>query len=307
MLAFTKVMSVGSSSGAPPTPHPTPRTDDPGSIDQVVKRTDLDAVGKMLGMIEEVLNESAEAPMLPSPPINTPAFSPAPSVYKGTRTRGLSGIGDRLAQLKLEERSSPLKDSDTASVSRSVVAFIPEEEDDDEIGSQDSGNNEGINILLPKHNPHTSSSSLQGSLGGIPVVLGSPKVNPLMEEFLNFSSAELPVVDPDTKGTSSTVIASAGDNSSGNGIVDSSHRSTKSVTGDEVVEKSNWAEEVMDGVDRAFKQVEQLAMDQHHVDSSRTFEEYFIGRLNQVLESKHRIAKFEVRQKETVVNGVHEE
>ncbi|KAF1963421.1 hypothetical protein CC80DRAFT_397298 [Byssothecium circinans] len=287
-MSSFKVTSVGSSSGAPSPPHATPRTDASGSIDEPVS-TNLDAVGNILKPIEEVLNESAETAMLPSPPINTPeTFSPAPSVYKGGRSRGLSGIGDRLMQLKLEERH------DSASSSRSAAASIPED-DDEEVGGQDSARNEGKAPVRAPQLPQTATPSLlPHSQGNVPIALGSPKMNPRMEEFLNFTSDELPVVDPDKKGTSSTVVASAGDPVGGESSVSSSRLSMKSNASEDVVEKSNWAEEVMDYADRAIRQMEQLALDEFRVDPTRTFQEHFIARLNQVLQNENRVAKFEV-------------
>jgi hypothetical protein len=80
----------------------------------------------------------------------------------------------------------------------------------------------------------------------------------------------------------------------GENPLDSSALSIKSGTSEGVVEKSNWAEEVIDYADRAIKQMEQLAMDEFSVDNSRTFEEYFINHLNQVLQNENRISKFEV-------------
>jgi hypothetical protein len=143
---------------------------------------------------------------LPSPPINTPlSFSPAPSVYKGGRNRGLSVLGDRLEKLRLEERGFKRGgDSDAASSSRSIIASIQElgvDEDDEDTGSQDSGDY-GKFLLRNTYNHNTvATSPLRDNTGTAPII------NPRVVEFLNFKSGDLPVVDPDKKGSSSTVVA----------------------------------------------------------------------------------------------------
>ncbi|KAF2005929.1 hypothetical protein P154DRAFT_289391 [Amniculicola lignicola CBS 123094] len=72
--------------------------------------TDLTAVSQTLEPIQETLNEVCDEFRYPSPPGNTPAFSPAPSVmsysaFKG-RHRGLSTVAARLQALKLDECSN---------------------------------------------------------------------------------------------------------------------------------------------------------------------------------------------------------
>jgi hypothetical protein len=280
----TKVTSVCSTSGVPTPPNATPRTEASVGI-ELPPYTDLNAVGRILGTVQEDLNESADAAMYPSPPINTPEpFSPAPSVYRATRGRGLSAIGDRLAQLKLEERVSPRKDTDVASSNRSVVASIEENEDEDEYEGDDRG--EALIGMVPSPCPVKSHE--------IPFVLGSPNNNPRIEEYLNFTSDDLPVTGPNKKGSASTLLAAGhlGLHSRENSI--KSAKSDGAASG--VTEKSTWAEEVEDGANRAVKQLEQLAWDEYNVDPSKTIENYYIARLQRLLGSVDREVKVTVSE-----------
>jgi len=278
----TKVTSVCSTSGVPTPPNATPRTEASVGVD-VPPYTDLNAVGRILGTVEEDLNESADAAMYPSPPINTPEpFSPAPSVYRATRGRGLSAIGDRLAQLKLEERVSPRKDTDVTSSNRSVVASI--EEDDEEEEDEGVDYREALNGMMRSPCPVKAPE--------IPIVLGSPSNNPRIEEYLNFTSDDLPVTDPNKKGSTSTLLTAGhvGLHSRENSI--KSAKSDGAASG--VTEKSTWAEEVEDGANRAVKQLEQLALDEYNVDPSKTIEDYYIARLQRLLSSVDREVKVTV-------------
>lgn len=273
-----------STSGAPTPPNPTPRTEALDDIDSP-PRVDLADVGRILGPIEEDLNESADAAMYPSPPINTPeTFSPAPSVKYG-RGRGLSAIGDRLAQLKLEERSSSGKDADVTSSNRSAVASIAE--DDGEDVADDMSSTGKYSTAKAHHNITSASSLISPTAGSIPIMLGSPRINPLIEEYLNFNSHDLPVSNPDKKPTSSTEVPPEGSHSRGNSI-----KSDGAVSG--VSEKTNWAEEVEDYADRAIMQLEQLALDEFIADPSRSIEDHYVARLKKLLAAAHRKAPVEV-------------
>ncbi|ORY07518.1 hypothetical protein BCR34DRAFT_603839 [Clohesyomyces aquaticus] len=119
-----KITSVGSSSGAPSPPPPTARTD-ASQMTDAASETDLNAIGPYLAQIQEAHNESADAALLPSPPVNTPAGvgSPASSAKK-FRGRGLSGIGDRLMQLKWEDRMVTVPEASSVSES-GPSAFAP--------------------------------------------------------------------------------------------------------------------------------------------------------------------------------------
>ncbi|KAF2687856.1 hypothetical protein K458DRAFT_294007 [Lentithecium fluviatile CBS 122367] len=286
----TKVTSLCSTSGAPTTPNATPRTEASVSTDNI-PHTDLNAVGRILGTVQEDLNESADAAMYPSPPINTPeAFSPAPSVYRPARGRGLSAIGDRLAQLKLEERISPRKDTDVTSSNRSVVASIEEDDKDEQ---DDDGASSG------KYSPAQSPCPAKPSVSffnptpvSIPIALGSPSSNPRIQEYLSFTSNDLPVTGPNKPDTSSTLAAPA---------MHSRENSIKSVKSDGAVsgvtEKSTWAEEVEDAAKRTVLQLEQLAMDEYNVDASKTIDDYYIARWQRLLSAPDRQIKVTVSKK----------
>lgn len=283
----TKVTSVSSTSGVPTPPNATPRTEASVPID-FPPHTDLNVVDKILGTVQEDLNESADAAMYPSPPINTPeAFSPAPSVYKAARGRGLSAIGDRLLQLKLEERTSPRKDTDVTSDSRSVVASIEENEEEDE----GEYRHETLNGMMRSPCPVKAPS--------IPIVLGSPGNNPRIEEYLNFSSNDLPVTGPNEHAAASGHLATGhlGLHSRENSI--KSAKSDGAASG--VTEKSTWAEDVEDAVNRAVQRLEQLAMDEYNCDPSKTIEDYYTARLQRLLNATNR--KVKVTVSETVKTG----
>ena len=278
----TKVTSVCSTSGVPTPPNATPRTEASVGV-EVPPFTDLNAVGTILGTVQEDLNESADAAMYPSPPINTPEpFSPSPSVYKAviTRGRGLSAIGDRLAQLKLEDRVSPRKDTDVTSSNRSVVASIEENEDEAD----------GEHYFQALNGMMRSPCPVQAP--AIPIALGSPSNNPRIEEYLNFTSDDLPVTGPDKQGPASTHLPTGhlGLHSRDNSIM--SGKSDGAASG--VTEKSTWAEEVEDGANRAVMRLEQLATDEYKVDPSKTMEDYYIARLQKLLNASGREVKVTV-------------
>jgi hypothetical protein len=161
-ITFSKVVSLGSASEDPTPPHPTPAPDF-AADDHSLHDTDLMAVSKTLAPIEEDLNEKAYEAMYPSPPVQTPeAFSPAPSVIvrQYRRSRGLSHLPERLAQVQLESSMD-----DTASSSHSAAL------------SQDDDGNTGS--------------------GSITIGLGSPTVNPRLAEYLAHPpprSAPIPLV-----------------------------------------------------------------------------------------------------------------
>jgi hypothetical protein len=223
--------------------------------------------------------------MYPSPPINTPeAFSPAPSVYSRTRGRGLSAIGDRLAQLKLEERSSPRKDIDD---NCSIVTSIKEDEEEDDEEQYPAS----LDGMMRSPGPVKAPS--------IPIVLGSPSKNPRIEEYLNFSSDDLPVTSPNNAAEASAHVETAhlGLHSRDNSI--KSARSAQSVASG-VTEKSTWAEDVEDSANRAVKRLEQLAEDEHKCDPSKTVAEYYTARLQRLLNTPDKKVKVTVSKH---VNG----
>jgi hypothetical protein len=263
---------------------------------------DFNAVAKILGPIQESLNESAMEAGYPSPPINTPEVgSPVPSViyrYPQTRGRGFSVIGDRLAQLKIDNRKAHhQRDGDVTSSSFSAEPSVTEDEDADmasisEVLSDGGRDRQGSGHIRGSIVP---LSPLDGTEGSVPIALGSPTVNPRIEEYLSFTSKDLPANEvapcfPTTlmeMSTSSikTVVAPG-----------SSRNSLKS---DGVTEKSNWAEELEDAVDRTCMRLEQLAMDEHNTDPSKSLDEYYISRLARLLGSHKRAIPVNIQK----VNG----
>ncbi|KAJ4303562.1 hypothetical protein N0V90_002461 [Kalmusia sp. IMI 367209] len=288
-MMSTKVMSLGSTSGAPTPPNPTPCTEALTSNDKVA-HPDFDAVGRILGPIQEDLNEKADVAMLPSPPINTPeAFSPAPSVYRPARSRGFSLLGDRLNQLKLQERSSPYKDSDTASSNRSVETSIEEDEgehmedDTSSTGKRSTPKNSRFRYAVSLAAPPPSSIS---------IALGSPSLNPRIEEYVHFSSKDLPVTGPTKYASSSTQAIPAHEGSHTRGVSRESVKSDGEVSG--VTEKSTWAEEVEDAAERSFLQLEQLAVDEYIINPNRSMEDHYLDRLQRLLTATNQRVKVKV-------------
>ncbi|KAF1979780.1 hypothetical protein BU23DRAFT_496659 [Bimuria novae-zelandiae CBS 107.79] len=282
----TKVMSLSSTSG-PPTPPPQTPCSDSSAAHDYGAQPDFEAIGRILGPIQEDLNEQAEVAMLPSPPINTPeAFSPAPSVYRPARNRGFSLLGDRLAQLKLHERSSPHKDSDCASSNRSVA--LSNEEDDRE-SMEDDASSVGARSTGLLNTPRLTRSA-------IPIALGSARLNPRIEEYVHFSSKDLPVTGPVKLATSSTQAVPANDGSHTRGAsVDTIRTNHTGVT-----EKSTWAEEVEDATERAFLRLEQLAYDEATINPQRSMEDYYVERLQRLLLSADRKVKLKVSYEPSV-------
>ena len=133
----TKITCLDSQSDAAPSvPNPTPATepvDSPFSSDPVDPPPEMDynAVAKILGPIQESLNEAAMEAGYPSPPINTPEVgSPSPSIiyrHPTTRSRGFSAVGDRLAQLKIDDRKARTREGDIVSSSYSPEPSVVED------------------------------------------------------------------------------------------------------------------------------------------------------------------------------------
>lgn len=255
---FTKVMSVDSASGAPTPPHPTPATD---TLEQAQSgnETDLTAVSKTLEPIQEDLNEAADYAMFPSPPINTPeAFSPAPSIIIRQHQRGcgLSAVGDRLAQLSIGERVLYGKRDHDGDSSTHSVAHSLDEERDGSYGRIDT----------PLFSP----------TGSIPIALGSPAVNPRINDFLSFQAA----------GDGAPAKGSGEKGKSGGG------GGSESVT-----EKTNWEDEVVADVERALKRLEQLADDEGVTKPAKPAKQHYVELLQKVLDGADR--KYPVTLKKT--------
>lgn len=248
MPAFTKVMSLGSSSGAPTAPLPTPVTEVANDIDSNPK-PDLMAVSQSLVPMQERLNDEAEYAMFPTTPLNTPeAFSPAPSVVlrRVQRGRGLSAIGDRLAQLSTIDRHRfPIKDEHVDSSSHSVTDNSIDEEGD------------SVGVDTPFFTP----------TGSLPITLGSPTANPRLDEYLAYRSSG---VDSTMKNLGNAQVDGSGSQDGGVG------------------EKSNWAEEVIGDLERALMRLEQLADDEGAADGAKPAREYYVERLIKALEAGDR-------------------
>ncbi|KAJ4375200.1 hypothetical protein N0V83_002286 [Neocucurbitaria cava] len=299
---MTKVTSLGSpysGSGAPSVPNPTPATETLDSLEnEPTPPMDFAAVAKILGPIQESLNESAEEAMYPSPPINTPeVLSPAPSVHRyQTRVRGFSLIGDRLAQLKIDSRKPPRRDLDVASSNRSAEPSVTGGEEGDvasvgEVLNECGKDKDGLG--------HSSMSPAPlGSPvgeGSVPIALGSPTVNPRIEEYLSFTSKDLPTKSP-APFFASTLIEKAPSSTKtahDNESLDS-HNTIQSEDG--VTEKSNWGAELEESVDRVCMRLEQLARDEYVIDPSKSLEEYYIARLQRLLGSDKRVVPVKIQK-----------
>jgi hypothetical protein len=155
---FIKTTAFSTGNVTPAPPNGTPATD---FAEELVPdhEPDLLAVDRTLEPIQEDLNEAADIAMFPSPPMHTPAFSPAPSVVMRPiqRGRGFSVIQDRLAQLTIGHRSI----DDEISTARSTAQSVDDGGDDSPIAFSPTGS--------------------------IPVALGSPAMNPRLSEYLSYS------------------------------------------------------------------------------------------------------------------------
>ncbi len=277
----TSLSSQHSGAGTPSVPNPTPATDALDDVEvQAPDPVDLAAVTNILVPIQEELNDIADEAMYPSPPINTPeALSPAPSVVvrqQQGRTRGLSGIGDRIAEIKLG-RKCPR--SDTAS-HRSAGAHRDDSVSVGDVLSDDGSDNFAHGLRGKNIHPLFAQTRSDSS---VPIALGSPMFNPRIDEYTAFEDGSPPVAI-------APITAS---------LLEDSASSIKTLFDDEsltfikgeggVMEKSNWAEEVEDHVDRVCLRLEQLAHDEHALDPSKTMEEYYVTRLDRLLNCGKRV------------------
>ncbi|KAF2800582.1 hypothetical protein K505DRAFT_228445 [Melanomma pulvis-pyrius CBS 109.77] len=289
----TKVTSLASSSsGAPTPPNPTPCTSATDDVDSL-PTMDLAAVGHILEPIQEVLNEAAEESKYPSPPTNTPEiFTPAHSVrsFNYGRGRGLSLIGDRLSQLKIEARSASSKDKS-----------VSERDDDDNIS-----NGKDKFDVTDSQRDETLMISIDS--GEILIGLGSPKLNPLIQEYHGFQSGDSPATS--TAAAASEVTAadrpsSAGASTESEVVSSKSAKTARFSMQSEggVTEKTNWAEEVVDDLERALSRLEQLAQDEHFDDPSKEAEEYYEARLKELLASDNRKYPVKVNKKDVKVEA----
>jgi hypothetical protein len=257
---------------------------------------DFAAVTRILAPITETLNESAEEAMYPSPPINTPVVgSPTPSMtYRyPTRGRSFSIIGDRLAQLKIDGRKSHRhrhnRDTDMTSSSRSIEASIADDCDECDMASisevlgascKDKACSGHVSMSISPPLPSTMGADL------VPIALGSPTINPRIEEYLSFTSKDLPTQAPPP--ATGATLAEHASSTSTTAMDAASLRSRVSFKSDGVTEKSNWAEELEDSVNRTCLRLEQLAQDEHTADPSKSMEDYYVARLRRILGNNKR-------------------
>lgn len=234
---------------------------------------DFAAVVKKLDPIQETLNESADMAMYPSPPINTPEIlSPAPSIVHrapASRARGFSIIDDRFAELKMTNTLQ--READAISSNRSMEPSVAGEQDHDATSILELPSKEGKSKLTPGAN-NLSAAPSTATVGDseVPIALGSPTVNPRIVEYLSFSSKDLP-----TKGSRNSLKSDGG-----------------------VTEKSNWAEELEESVDRACMRLEQLAKDENTTNPSMSVDEYYIARLQRLLGSGKRVVPVKIEKVE---------
>ncbi|KAI8939099.1 hypothetical protein NX059_004936 [Plenodomus lindquistii] len=299
-VTATKVTSMGSQysgSGAPSVPNPTPTTEFSDGSELAPPDFNAAAVTKILAPIQELLNESADDARYPSPPINTPnAMSPAPSVASRYRVRSLSAVNDRLDKLKIEDRKFARRDADGTCSNTSVEPSIAED-DEYEMASISEVLSDASREKSHAHQPSMSSLSLRSPTadtdeGSVCIALGSPACNPRIEEYLTFSSKDLPTVSP-AECIPSTLIENG--NASFNTIVGPSS-SRDSMKSEGVTEKSNWAEEVEENVDHACMRLEQLARDEHVGDPSKSVDEYYVARLERLLGSRRRAVPVKIEK-----------
>tara|TARA_R110002003_G_scaffold433_4_gene19740 strand:+ start:18438 stop:19418 length:981 start_codon:yes stop_codon:yes gene_type:complete len=316
---ITKVTSLGSQSDGPTVLHPTPATEAlERDVVAALPPMDFAAVTKILDPIAESLNESAEEALYPSPPINTPIVaSPTPSlsVRLPFRARGFSAIGDRLAKLKIEERK-PLhrhhhhhhRGTDVASSSnRCIEPSVAEESEECDMASISEVMSEGCKDKdCPGHVSTSMSPPRPSPLGqgSVPIGLGSPTVNPRIEEYLSFTSKDLPTQAPPP--TTGTTLAEHASSTSTTALDGDSLCSRVSFKSDGVTEKSNWAEELEDNLDRTCYRLEQLAHDEHTADPTRTVEEYYVARLRRLLGASTRQVPVKIAKMSKEVKGVKE-
>ncbi|KAH7390712.1 hypothetical protein BKA66DRAFT_459596 [Pyrenochaeta sp. MPI-SDFR-AT-0127] len=198
-------------------------------------------------------------------------------------------LSTRLAQLQTDDYRFTHHNFDVASSNRSKEPSV----DEDNGGDMDSN----IKVLSNGGRDKTALGRASMSLpvlpaspvveGSVPIALGSPTVNPRIEEYLSFTSKDLPTKAPSAcfpstfVDTALSVSKMATDNES---LI--SRNSFKSDSG--VTEQSNWAEELEDCVDRACMRLEQLARDEFITDPSVSVEEYYIARLKRLLGSGKR-------------------
>ena len=289
-------MSLTSTSGTPRPLNVTPCT----SVNGDVGQPNLEAVDRLLGPIQEELNEKAEIAMLPSPPFNSPqTFSPVPSV-RVKRGRGFSLLNDRLNGVRPPSDYTP----SNGSVVMSSKADDNESLDDgSSVGDRPTGNKSS-----PKQTRHKVVTSLNiPTPGDTPENAGFGSLNERLEQYIQFTSQDLPVtgsVEAVEAASSSTQAVPTNDGSHTRGdsfdtikpnqgsVVDGNIGGTSDSKG--VTENSTWAEELEDSAERIFLRLEQLACDDYQIDSQLSMADHYLQRLQRLLASDTRRFKLKV-------------
>lgn len=269
----------GSTPGVVTVPNPTPIAE---ALDSEVvtppPEMDFHAMTKTLATIAEALNESAEEAMFPTPPINTPVVtSPAASVvYRNSnvRGRGMSTIGDRLARALAEGRRFN-HDSDIISTSDgSVRSSVPADDESDSVsellseGGRNGHDSRFTRRMLPVLLLNTRS---------VPIALGSPRVLPM--GLISFTSNDL-IDRPPVPFNSTDIIESTIPMRIGSGSL---HPDSVQSSATGVTEMSTWKEDVEATFERALLCLENLARDEHLLDSTKPMGYYYEAHLKRLL------------------------
>ncbi|KAL5118456.1 hypothetical protein ACEQ8H_003632 [Pleosporales sp. CAS-2024a] len=261
---------------------------------------DFAAVTRILAPITESLNEKADEAMFPSPPDNTPLVgSPtrsgtwAPPTHSFSRGRGFSDVRDRLSKLKMEGRRARRHhdhgDTDVTSSTRSAEPSVAEECDECDVASISEVMSEACKDKnCPDHASTCLSSPVPSPMGtgSVPIALGSPMINPRIEEYLSFTSKDLPSQAPAP--ATGTTLAQHAESTSTTALGANRMHSRISFKSDGVTEKSNWAEELEDTLEHTCLRLEQLAYDEHTADPTKTAEEYYVARMRRFFASGKR-------------------
>ncbi|USP79967.1 hypothetical protein yc1106_07241 [Curvularia clavata] len=301
IMGLKKITSLDCQSEGPSAPAPSvaseyPSTPVSGSVDPPPEM-DFDAVARVLGPLADALNEAALEASYPSPPNNTPAVgSPADSIlsrYPRPRGRGHSNLGDRSFQMKPGNRNLHCREADVRSNNYSPEAFIAENEQAEIVSisgalSDSDMNKQGPGSAVRSHSPISVTSRV------VPFILGSPASNPLIEEYLSFTSNDLPTKSvapclPSTLMETGAVSIKTAVNGS----------SEHNAFSEGVTEKTNWAEEVEEAVERVCLRLEQLADDEFKSDPSKSIEEYYVARLQRLLGGNKRKVPVHVHKVKT--------
>jgi hypothetical protein len=308
----TKVTSYGSQYSTPASMTKIPTTPHEDS-DQVPKQslTNLDAVSSTLAVIEEHLNESADVAMLPSPPINTPVgTSPEPSIVGRNKARSnvFGEFGDRIAEVLFDSRNRRVEDDSVSN--QSVRSFDPASDESvngSECGaSDDMDNNSEMETGISKLFLYfLSFFPIISNMDLVPICLGSPRPNPLIEEYEAYpAEGGVKITHDNESAVDSAVEVSADSATESDDASKVAARELPSTTLADrtasfksergVTENSNWADECEDGLARAIRRLEQLVKDEASTDSSMTQEQRYITRLMRLLEDDERLYPIEI-------------